>query len=136
MANQEKTFPPQQQSPPGEQNQMHPRPKSEDKTQPPSGKLNGKVALITGADSGIGRAVALLFAKEGADVAIVYLKEYSDAEETKQGVEKYGRKAILIAGDVGEEAFCKQAIQTAIKGFGRLDILINNAAEQHRQKSV
>jgi NAD(P)-dependent dehydrogenase (short-subunit alcohol dehydrogenase family) len=136
MGKQKQTFPPQQQSPPGHQKEMHPPPKSEDETQSASHKLQGKVALITGADSGIGRAVAQLFAREGADVCIVYLNEHSDAQETKRDVEKYGRHALVIAGDVGEEAFCKQAIQKTITEFGRLDILVNNAAEQHRQKNV
>jgi NAD(P)-dependent dehydrogenase (short-subunit alcohol dehydrogenase family) len=115
---------------------MQPKPKSKDESVPAAGKLQGKVALITGADSGIGRAVALLFAKEGADVAIIYLSEHKDAEETKRGVEEEGRKAILIAGDIGSEEFCKQAVQKTADAFGKIDILVNNAAEQQTQEKM
>jgi NAD(P)-dependent dehydrogenase (short-subunit alcohol dehydrogenase family) len=98
--------------------------------------LQDKVALITGGDSGIGRAVAIAYAKEGANVAIVYLKEHDDAKETKNLVETQGRRALAIAGDITEEAFCQQAVQQTVDEFGKLDILINNAAEQHPQKSI
>src|SRR5690606_19412920 len=90
----------------------------------------------TGGDSGIGRAVAVAFAKEGADVVIVYLEEGEDAQTTREAVEKYGRKALLIAGDVGGEQFCKSVVERTIKEFGRLDCLVNNAAEQHTQTSL
>jgi NAD(P)-dependent dehydrogenase (short-subunit alcohol dehydrogenase family) len=92
--------------------------------------------LITGGDSGIGRAVAILFAKEGADVAIVYLNEHRDARETKRLVEAEGRKCLLLAGDVGREEFCKDAADQTSREFGRINILVNNAAEQHPQESI
>jgi hypothetical protein len=95
-----------------------------------SDKLEGMVALITGADSGIGRAVAVLFAREGADIAIAYLNEHGDAQETAKAVENEGKRAILIPGDVADQAYCKQAVAKTIKEFGRLDILVNNAAFQ------
>jgi len=101
-----------------------------------SGKLEGKVALITGGDSGIGRSVALHFATEGADVAIVYLDEHEDARETQQKVERVGARCLCIAGDVGDEAFCRSAVDRVVGEFGRLDVLVNNAAEQHPQKSI
>ena len=115
---------------------MKPRPKAEDEAQRGSGKLQGKVAILTGGDSGIGRAVAIAFAKEGADVSIVYLEEHKDARETEQLVEKYGRKCLLIDGDVGDEKFCAKVVNQTVKEFGRLDILVNNAAEQHPQDSI
>lgn len=95
-----------------------------------SGKLEGMVALITGGDSGIGRAVAVLYAREGADIAIVYLNEHADAEETKRAVEKEGRRCLLIAGDVAHRGFCRQAVEMTVAEFGGLDILVNNAAFQ------
>jgi NAD(P)-dependent dehydrogenase (short-subunit alcohol dehydrogenase family) len=101
-----------------------------------SGKLRDKVALITGGDSGIGRAVAIAFAKEGAHVAVVYLDEHGDAEETRRQVEQEDRRCLLIAGDIGDEAFCQQAIQQTVEVLGQLDILVNNAAEQHPQDSI
>jgi NAD(P)-dependent dehydrogenase (short-subunit alcohol dehydrogenase family) len=94
------------------------------------------VALITGGDSGIGRAVAIMFAKEGADVTIVYLEEHGDAEETQRMVEQTGRRCLRIAGDVADESFCGQAVARTVREFGRLDILVNNAAEQHPQDSI
>ncbi|MFF2018497.1 SDR family oxidoreductase [Paenibacillus sp. NPDC058177] len=132
-----KTLPPQeQQSQPGIESQMNPRPEYEPKGYKAAGKLLGKAALITGGDSGIGRAVAVLFAKEGADVVISYLNEHSDAEETKRQVEQEGRKCILISGDIGVEAFCQDLINKSVDGLGKLDILINNAAEQHPQDKI
>jgi NAD(P)-dependent dehydrogenase (short-subunit alcohol dehydrogenase family) len=128
--------PPQQQNrQPRLESEMRPKPKAEDGT-PGCGKLRDKVALITGGDSGIGRATAIAFAKEGAQVAILYLNEHEDAAETKRLVEKEGRECRTIAGDVGDEAFCRQAVQDTMQEFGRLDILVNNAAEQHPQESI
>lgn len=100
------------------------------------GKLEGKVALITGGDSGIGRAIAILFAKEGADVAIGYLDEHDDAKETKLLVENLGKKCICLPGDIGKEEFCRQMVQKTVEQLGGLDILVNNAAEQHPQDSI
>jgi NAD(P)-dependent dehydrogenase (short-subunit alcohol dehydrogenase family) len=132
-----KTLPPQEQhQQPGIESEMKPLPKFESANYKAAGKLQGKAALITGGDSGIGRAVAVLFAKEGADVVISYLNEQSDAEETKRRVEQEGRKCILIPGDIGVETFCKDLIKQTVDGLGKLDILINNAAEQHPQAKI
>ena len=120
---------------PGIESEMSPRPEYEPLGQG-SGKLLGKAALITGGDSGIGRAVALAFASEGADVVISYLNEGQDAEETRLKVEEYGRKCLAIAGDVGEENHCRQLIEQTVSQFDKLDILVNNAAEQHPQQSL
>lgn len=129
--------PPQHQNQqPGRESEMTPQPKADDPQYRGSGKLQGKVALITGGDSGIGRAVAIAFAKEGADVAILYLNEHDDAKQTKQMVESQGQSAVAIAGDIGDESFCQQAVQQAVDEFGKLDILVNNAAEQHPQESI
>jgi NAD(P)-dependent dehydrogenase (short-subunit alcohol dehydrogenase family) len=129
--------PPQQQErQPGLEAEMRPRPRAEDPGYRGSSKLRGKVALITGGDSGIGRAVAVAYAREGADVAIAYFDEHADAEETKRLVEQEGRRCVMIAGDVGEEAFCGQAVQRTVDELGKLDILVNNAAEQHPQSSI
>jgi len=133
---QNQTLPPQtQETRPGHEAQMHPRPDYEPRY-PGSGRLQDKVAIITGGDSGIGRAVAVLFAREGADVAVLYLNEGEDAEETKRLVEREGRACLTIAGDVGDQAFCKGAIEQVMSRFGRIDVLVNNAAEQHPQKEV
>jgi NAD(P)-dependent dehydrogenase (short-subunit alcohol dehydrogenase family) len=121
---------------PGLESEMRPRPRVEDPKHKGTGKLRDKVALITGGDSGIGRAVAALFAKEGANVAIVYLDEHSDAEETKRMVVQQGRKCLLIPGDIGYESFCRQAVERTVSELGRLDILVNNAAEQHPQENL
>ncbi|MFZ0445173.1 MAG: SDR family oxidoreductase [Bacillus sp. (in: firmicutes)] len=130
-------FPPQHQSrQPGVETEMNPRPISQSPTYKASGKLSGKKAIITGGDSGIGKAAALLFAKEGADVAIVYLDEHDDANETKQLIEAEGRKCLLYAGDIGNEDFCKEVTNKILSEFGSLDILVNNAAEQHPQQSL
>ena len=130
-------FPPQHQSrQPGVETEMNPRPISQSPTYKASGKLAGKKAIITGGDSGIGKAAALLFAKEGADVAIVYLDEHDDANETKQLIEAEGRKCLLYAGDIGNEDFCKEVTNKILSEFGSLDILVNNAAEQHPQQSL
>ena len=134
---QTQTMPPQHQDQqPGIEARMTPRPSAEDQQYRGSGKLREKVAIITGGDSGIGRAVAIMYAREGADVAVVYLNEHQDAEETKRLVENEGRRCHLIAGDVGDESFCRQAVQQAVQELGRLDILVNNAAEQHPQDSI
>ncbi|WP_410769756.1 SDR family oxidoreductase [Fontibacillus sp. BL9] len=130
------TMPPQHQNQqPGIESEMHPRPEYEG-AYLAAGKLRNKVALITGADSGIGRAVAVAYAKEGADVAIVYLNEHDDANKTKAEVEQEGRKCLLIPGDVGDENFARQAVKQTVDTLGGLDILINNAAEQHPQKGI
>ena len=123
-------FPEQEQEPVGLESEMEPRPDYGEESYHGSGKLEGKAAVITGGDSGIGRAVALAFAREGADVLISYLDEHSDAEETVRIVEKEGRRCLAMAGDIGDEAHCKQIVQRAVQEFGRLDILVNNAAYQ------
>jgi NAD(P)-dependent dehydrogenase (short-subunit alcohol dehydrogenase family) len=127
--------PPAQEQPrqPGLRGPMEPKPRSEMKDYRAAGKLAGKVALISGGDSGIGRAVAIGFAKEGADVAILYLDEHEDARSTRGLVEETGRRCIAIAGDIGDEAFCRDAARQVVETFGRLEILVNNAAEQHPQ---
>ena len=128
--------PPQKQTrQPGREYKMHPLPEYLPKSQG-AGRLEGKVALITGGDSGIGRATAIAMAREGADIAIVYLEEHKDADETIELIENEGRDAIKIAGDVGDEAFCKRCVGQTVKKFGRLDILVNNAAEQHEVESL
>jgi len=121
---------------PGLEAKMRPKPQAENPAYRGSGKLQNKVALITGGDSGIGRAVALIFAKEGADVIIVYLNEHQDAQETRTQVEQERRQCLLIAGDVSEPRFCQRAARLAVKQFGRLDILVNNAAVQYPQTSL
>jgi NAD(P)-dependent dehydrogenase (short-subunit alcohol dehydrogenase family) len=118
------------------QTEMEPEPISILPEMRGSGKLDGKVALITGGDSGIGRAVSLQFAREGANVAIIYHQATEDAEDTKQGVEADGRECLLIKGDIGKESFCQQAVEKVVKKFGRLDVLVNNAAEQHPQEDL
>jgi NAD(P)-dependent dehydrogenase (short-subunit alcohol dehydrogenase family) len=120
---------------PGHESQLEPKPEWEPRY-PGSGRLNGKVALITGADSGIGRAVAALYAREGADVAILYLCEHDDAAMTKKIVEGEGRRAITIPGDVGDKSFCEGAVAETVARLGKLDILVNNAAEQHPDEDI
>jgi NAD(P)-dependent dehydrogenase (short-subunit alcohol dehydrogenase family) len=123
-------FPEQGQAHPGSQAVMEPAPDSGAETYQGVGRLTGRIALITGADSGIGRAVALAFAREGADVAIAYLNEHEDAEETRRLVEEAGRTALVLPGDLSEEAQCRQLVEQAVARFGRIDILVNNAAYQ------
>lgn len=130
-------FPPQQQNQqPGIEAAMSPRPRIEGKDYRPSGKLQGKVALITGGDSGIGAATAILFAKEGADIAIAYLQEQQDADHVKHLVTQQGQQCIAIAGDLGDETFCRQLVADTVAKFGKLDILVNNAAEQHSASTI
>jgi len=121
---------------PGRESDLDPRPLYQAPEYRGSGKLEGKVALITGGDSGIGRAVAVLYAREGADVAIVYLSEHEDAEETREAVQAEGRRAVLIPGDVTDPEFCRQAVETTIRELGQLDILVNNAAFQEHASSL
>jgi NAD(P)-dependent dehydrogenase (short-subunit alcohol dehydrogenase family) len=120
---------------PGHESQLEPKPDWEPRYKG-SDRLKGKVALITGSDSGIGRAVAALFAREGADIAILYLCEHDDAAKTKDIVEKEGRRAITIPGDIGDKQFCERAVQRTIDQLGRLDILVNNAGEQHSDQHI
>ena len=130
-------LPAQHQPKPGLESKMEPRPEFMAPAYRPAGKLTGKVALITGGDSGIGRAVAVIYAREGADVAIVYLPaDQSDAEVTKQAVEGEGRKCLLIPGDVTHSDFCDGAVQRTVRELGKLDILVNNAAFQKHQPSI
>jgi NAD(P)-dependent dehydrogenase (short-subunit alcohol dehydrogenase family) len=129
-------FPKQKQERPGIEAKMKPRPRYQAPAYKAANKLKDKVALITGGDSGIGRAVAFLYAREGADVAIVYLKEEQrDADETKAAIEAEGRRCILIPGDVTEPEFCRQAVEKTVKELGKLDVLVNNAAYQEHQEN-
>jgi NAD(P)-dependent dehydrogenase (short-subunit alcohol dehydrogenase family) len=129
-------FPKQQQEPVGLESEMEPRPDYGEESYRGSNKLQGKAAIITGGDRGIGRAVALAFAREGADVLISYLDEHTDAQETVRIVEKEGRRCIAIAGDIGQEAHCRQIVERAVQEFGKLDILVNNAAYQVAIESI
>jgi len=124
-----------QESPPALETEMQPKPEYDNPNYKGSDKLKDKVALITGGDSGIGRSVAVFYAKEGADVAIVYFDEHKDAEETKKSVESYGRRCLLIPGDIRNETFCHEAVNKTVEEFGRLDILVNNAAVQYLEPS-
>jgi NAD(P)-dependent dehydrogenase (short-subunit alcohol dehydrogenase family) len=128
-------FPRQRQPKPGSEKKLRPRPQYEAPEYRAAGKLSGRVALITGGDSGIGRAVAVLFAREGADVALNYLKvEQADAEETRRAITAHGRQALLVPGDLTDPAFCRDLVERTVSRFGRLDILVNNAAfQQHRE---
>src|SRR4051812_24556515 len=128
--------PAQQQQEPGLESQMDPRPDYGEDSYRGSGKLKGKAALITGGDSGIGRAVALAFAREGADVLISYLNEESDARETARAVEKEGRKCVTVAGDIQDEGHCKKLVERAVKELGKIDVLVNNAAFQMNRESL
>lgn len=131
-----KKLPPQEQEGTGLESEMNPQPEIESPTYKAAGKLTGKAALITGGDSGIGHAAAVAFAKEGADVAIAYLEQDEDANKVKSRIEELGRKCLLIKGDIGDEAHCQSAIEQTVKELGKLDILVNNAAEQHPQESI
>lgn len=137
MKNKPESLPAQEQDQqPGDEHKMNPEPEVIRESYKGSDKLKDKVALITGGDSGIGRAVAVHFAREGADVAILYLNEDKDAKDTKKMIEKEGRKCLIIAGDIGDEAFCQKAVKKAVKELGKLNILVNNAAEQHEQTDL
>ena len=125
----------QQDHQPGREREMQPQPDYTPKF-PGAGRLKGKVAIITGGDSGIGRAVAVAMAREGARIAIVYLEEHKDANLTRDLVAREGSQAILLAGDVGQEDFCEAAVDATVEQFGRLDILVNNAGEQHEVEDV
>ena len=130
-------FPPQHQERPGLEQKMTPRPEYKGKNYLPAGKLEGKVAIVTGGDSGIGRSVAYLFAREGADVALVYLEEeQADARELRDEIRKLGRRALLIPGDVCDPEFCDRAIKQTIETFGQLHVLVNNAAYQNRKETL
>jgi NAD(P)-dependent dehydrogenase (short-subunit alcohol dehydrogenase family) len=130
-------FPEQHQDKPGSERDLQPRPQYQAPHYKPAGKLAGKVALITGGDSGIGRAVAVLYAREGADVAFTHLPvEQGDADETRAAIEAEGRRALLISGDLTDPAFCQEAVDRTVQTFGQLDILVNNAAYQQHQSSI
>jgi NAD(P)-dependent dehydrogenase (short-subunit alcohol dehydrogenase family) len=130
-------FPAQHQPKPGLEKEIEPKPRYQGALYRPANKLQDKVALVTGGDSGIGRAVAVLYAREGADVAIVYLQEEQpDAEETRVAVEAAGRRCLLIPGDVTDPEFCEEAVESTLQHFGKLDILVNNAAFQQHQESI
>ncbi|WP_314146321.1 SDR family oxidoreductase [uncultured Leifsonia sp.] len=130
------SFPEQQQQPPGETEAMDPRPDHGEQSYRGSGRLDGKVALITGADSGIGKAVAIAYAREGADVAIGYLSEHEDAEDTARWVREAGRKAILLPGDVSEPQHCRDLVARTVDELGGIDILVSNAAFQMTRESL
>jgi len=135
--NEEKTLPAQHQShEPGEETEMRPQPEFISEFYQAAGKLEGQVAIVTGGDSGIGRAVAVHFAREGANVAIVYLDEHEDAARTRDEIHALGRGALLFAGDAADRAFCQQVVDESLKEWGRLDILVNNAGEQHPQENL
>ncbi|WP_431279148.1 SDR family oxidoreductase [Leifsonia poae] len=129
-------FPEQQQQPPGSTEAMDPRPDHGEESYRGSGRLAGKVALITGADSGIGKAVAIAYAREGADVAISYLDEHDDAEDTARWVREAGRKALLLPGDLADPAQCREVVSRTVDEFGRLDVLVSNAAYQMSHETV
>jgi len=136
MAEDNQTLPPQEQPEPGKEGLMNPRPEYRGEDYKAAGKLEGKTAIITGGDSGIGRSVAVLYAREGADVAILYLDQHQDADETRTVVEQYGRRCLTFAGDVADRDVCRKVIDETLAAFGRLDILVNNAAEQHPQEKL
>jgi NAD(P)-dependent dehydrogenase (short-subunit alcohol dehydrogenase family) len=136
MSSGQQTLPPQKQDrQPGREGSMHPEPDFEPRY-PGSGRLKDKVAIVTGGDSGIGRAVAVLFAREGADIGLVYLNEEEDAQATKRLVEREGRRCLAVPGDVGDPQFCRQAVERIAGAFGKIDVLVNNAAEQHPREDI
>jgi NAD(P)-dependent dehydrogenase (short-subunit alcohol dehydrogenase family) len=128
--------PPQQQEPPGVTGAMDPQPDHGEESYRGSGRLEGKVAVITGADSGIGRAVAIAYAREGADVVVSYLSEHEDARQTQSWVEKAGRRCLVVAGDLAEPARCRELIAATVTEFGRIDVLVSNAAFQMSRESL
>jgi NAD(P)-dependent dehydrogenase (short-subunit alcohol dehydrogenase family) len=128
--------PPQQQDVPGSTGEMDPKPDHGEESYRGCGRLEGKKTVITGADSGIGRAVAIAFAREGADVLISYLNEHDDAQETAKWVEQAGRKAVLVSGDLAEAAHCREVVDRAVQEFGRIDVLVSNAAFQATHESI
>jgi NAD(P)-dependent dehydrogenase (short-subunit alcohol dehydrogenase family) len=132
----EKQFPAQQQQPPGTEAQLTPKADHGETSYVGRGRLEGKAAVITGADSGIGRAVALAYAREGADVFIAYLNEHEDAQESARLVTEAGRKAVLFAGDLADPAVCRRLVDEAVQAFGRIDVLVNNAAFQMSHESI
>src|SRR6187200_1458802 len=132
----EPPFPRQQQSMPGHTGKMRPKPDHGEESYRGSGRLAGKKAVITGGDSGIGRAVAIAFAREGADVLISYLSEHDDAKDTAELVEDAGRKVVLIAGDLADRAHCQAVVDKAVQEFGTIDVLVNNAAYQMTHETV
>ena len=137
MSDSKQTLPPQHQlHQPGQEHVMRPRPAYEAEDYKAAGKLEGKVALITGADSGIGRAVAVTYAKEGARIVVVYLNEHEDAAQTQREITLAGQPSLLLAGDVADESFCQEVIRRTLAQWGQLDILVNNAGEQHPQERL
>jgi len=131
------TLPPQEQDEqPGHEAPMRPQPQDHMEQYLAAGKLKGKAAIVTGGDSGIGRAVAIGFAKEGADVTIVFLEEHEDANDTRRSIEAHGVRCMMIAGDIGDDDFAEHVVTQVIEAFGRLDVVVNNAAEQHPQESL
>src|SRR5215213_2332429 len=128
--------PAQQQDPPGNQHEMQPRPDCGEESYVGHGRLEDKVALITGADSGIGRAVAIAYAREGADVVISYFSEHDDARETAEHVEKAGRRAVLVDGDLADPQHCRDLVARTVEELGRVDVLVNNAAYQMTRESL
>jgi len=129
-------MPAQQQEPPGRTGEMWPKPDHGEESYRGSGRLAGKAAVITGGDSGIGRAVAIAYAREGADVLIAYLDEHDDAAETRRGVEDAGRKAVLVSGDLADAAHCKSVADTAVREFGQIDVLVSHAAQQRTHENL
>ena len=128
--------PTQQQQPPGVESELEPKADHGEQSYVGTGRLDGKIAVITGADSGIGKAVAIAYAREGADVVISYLNEHEDAEDTKSWVEKAGRRAVLVPGDISHPEHCRKIISTAVEEFGRVDVLVSNAAYQMTHETI
>ncbi|MBB3101782.1 SDR family oxidoreductase [Azomonas macrocytogenes] len=136
MSETKKTLPPQQQAEPGKESEMNPRPAYKGENYKAAGKLEGKVAIISGGDSGIGRSVAVLFAREGADVVVLYLDQNQDAEETCQVVQEQGHRCLAYAGDIADADFCRKVVADTVANLGQVDIVVNNAGEQHPQKGL